>query len=341
MRLILLLVFGISLLGQRGYGAIDVPVEADTFAHAFQTATATPNSEIHLSAPVTEAVSVGANNTSLTITGNGMYGSSIYLNTSNSTFTVGSGLVTPLVIKNLKIVHGATSGGNTFQWTGLGVGSTVLLQNVWLDQRSTTNACVFLNVILTTPNQFTMNIYKVTRTGASQGVRQFAAIVSTDVINLRNGLLINETALGEGFNNSGSVHTSSIWKITNATVSGFDKAYSSVGVGTVVNTIFTGCTTSQSLTAPASTSDFTYMGRTNSIANPGTGSITITSARTFCDPVNYYISPASLTLNAGVSIDGVTGVDVGLNGVMQGSGGIYGMGCNPYSIAFCGGYNGR
>lgn len=69
MRLLLSIFVTMFLVVGSGHSAIDIPSQVDTFANAFATATATPNSVITLSAPITETVTVGAVNTSLTLRG--------------------------------------------------------------------------------------------------------------------------------------------------------------------------------------------------------------------------------------------------------------------------------
>jgi hypothetical protein len=249
-------------------------------------------------------------------------------------------LTSPVVFKNVSMTQ-TTVGNATFNWSAVGIGSSVYFENCVL--ANAVNTTVFrANSILTTTNQLSFYRCKFTNSvmtvaGSSSLLSVGALIISTNVIDFRDCLFIGGGD-GFGFNNDTSVHTSSIVKIQNCTFANMGTAYASKAVGTLKNNIFSGNTATLSLTSPATTADFDYNASTNAV-DFGTHAVTITAARTFCDTNNYYISPASLTLNAGVSIDGVTGVDIGLNGVKQGANNILGLGCNPYSLALCGGYS--
>ncbi len=261
-------------------------------------------------------------------------GTTITSTNTTAGVTITTGLTQAFVIRNV-VLRKTTSAVAVVFWSGLGAGASVSLSNVYILQETTASGFV-LGAVLNGTNLLNADRCTFHTTSTNGAFRIGGLIITGNTFYLKN--CIFKAPIGTGFLNNTSVHVASIGTLAYCDFVGCSTAYNSIGSGTVVNSILSGNTTDRNLTAPAATTDFSYCAYTNSNANPGTGSITITAARTFCDPTNYYISPASQTLNAGVSIAGVTGTDIGLNGVLQGSGNILGMGCNPYSLALCGGY---
>lgn len=307
--------------------------QVTSFTAAQQTATATPNSVIrYIDDSVTgEQLTVGAVNTSLTLELDGhTWGAP---NNASYCLNVGAGMVGTFTCNNGTLSRAVTESGALNRLVNLAPGALGVVN--------------LKRLKFVIDQSFPVNTALVQVTGAATSS---TVIERCESVTLGGGALFNFglTHAGTATVKSSRCSGSSFAGIRSVAVLPVSILYCDIldnakGIiettpNVIMNTIFAGNTIDRDITGTGSTSDFTYNAYTNSNADPGTGSITITAARTFCDQNNYWISPASLTLNAGVSIDGVTGVDLGLNGVKQGSGGILGMGCNPYSLALCGGY---
>ena len=335
MRLLFLILA--LLVGSRGWAQVSVCASGcnvTSFLNAQATATATPNEVILISGPITEAGSIASVNTSLTV--KSLNFSKWYMNTTSPNIAIGVGMASPLTVMGINFTHD-TGNANVFQWNNLAAGGNIaLIANSLTSNQA--DAVIASTDIFTTSNQFFIERCSVIKTGnpGGFGINLTGADITAGTVLIQN-CLINDPG-GVGGINLGGVSANVAYKIYNNDVIGCSTGFISTGAYDGKNNVFTGNTTDMTNSTSATNAMMQYSGFTTNVSSPGTGSITITAARTYSDPNKYYISPASLTKNAGISINGLTGTDTGLNGILQGSGGIIGMGCNPYSLALCGGY---
>jgi hypothetical protein len=328
MRFILTTLMFLMVLRADAEITVGAAGQVTSFAAAQQTATATPNSVIrYIDDSVTgEELTVNAVNTSLTLEGDGHTwgapsGAGYCLNVSSS--MLGSVTVNNFVFNRavtegsalnrlVQVVHGAT-GYTKLSRCGFIVNTGITVN---------TGAVIFNTTALST--YLIDRCYGSVPSGA---VLNFGA-TNAGVGSVRSGRF---TAIGNAIRSV---------SLTPVTIAYCDLLNSTTGFlattpNVVINTIFSGNTTDRNLSGTAATTDFTYCAYTNSNANPGTGSITITAAQAFCNQEKYWIRPGGPVWNSGVSIDGSTNVDIGLDGVRMGYQHLP-MGCMGGSTELCG-----
>lgn len=318
------------------------PGFVDTYAHAQQTATATPNEVIKQTAIVqSDTISVGNVNTSLTID---FEGNSIYTTGTTSLINVNSSLVGPLTIQNGAVSFGGnTAGNNWFYWSGLGTGSNIYLKNLTFDSGVSFNAAYFQEISaglnFSSVNQFVLDSCRFLNS-PNISLLNFSNAGSSssanDSVFYKNCLFNNSTnaAIAPYFSTSSILN-----KIQNCTFSNNVSAIFTNGPQTFIGTNNLFISNSTDLGGGMSGVSQTNSGSTNGTSGWGVSCIGNISASTeLCDKKNLFLSSASTTRNKGVSINGITGTIVGLDGILHGnacSAGNDDMGCNPYSPALC------
>jgi hypothetical protein len=232
--------------------------------------------------------------------------------------------------------------------SGVGAGSSYAILNNYFENNSNGGA-VSLNSVFTTTNQVYINgnVFYTTSGGTGRiNLSLTGAFTNDNVFTISNNLMIHASggnsrvgiSIGSGTSatSSGNIYNNTILMLTGASntalnysnkVTAKNNILSAVtgasvgGTGTLAMSQYTADTASQAL---------------------GTGSITITNNREFCETgKKYFLSPMAQCRNSGISITGVTKTQIGINGIMQGNSCTVGnsdMGCNPYSPALCGGY---
>lgn len=239
-------------------------------------------------------------------------------NTSNTpTLGITAGLTQGFLLRNITITQGLTGNRYCVNWSGIGNGSAVTVTNVNFINSDDDNGAFTIAALLTTANQFVMQDSFLNCTGnvGSSGCFQTAGLnVTANSINLfRDIIQGNLSASSMGIRLNTAVSATTYANIYNCDIRNFGVGYKAIGVTTVKNCIITGNTDDINLTAPASGADLTYTGFGENLASPGTGCVTITSARAYVNSGGLSIfdfrpSPASTINYAGNPITGVTDV---------------------------------
>jgi len=223
------------------------------------------------------------------------------------------------------------SSNHIINWPTLNVGGSLVVKNNVFTFTGGSGAPRGISefAVLTAANSFIVKNNKFYGTGTQSGLTM-SGLIAVDA-----GLIAENTFFNLQFATGCNTATVSAMDCYYNTYSSCPQATGGSGKQTHKNELYVNNTDDVSISGSASAADFSYCGfGQDSGAGMGTGVITgLNYSRELCDKTMFFISPASQTRGLGVSISGLTGVDV-IDGVKVG----LDMGYSPYSLAHCGGY---
>jgi hypothetical protein len=332
-----------------GWGQVIIPT-VDTFAHALQTATATPNSVIQVnSGPITEQVNLGQVNTSLTIQGANKAVTWARINAVNLAIT--NALTHPVTIKNITMWNSSTNASNEISWNTVSVGANVDIENCNIIYAGGVTTAAFPSAInfgvsLVSANELTIKNCFITQTGIDSGGGAVNGI-ATGINGIAGGVLI-QNCLITGFGNPGidvfvnggnnEMTVENCIIAANGRVGGSQIDGNGTTPVSLINCLVINPAGAIDIGAACRSAAVIYNGLSTNPGSLGISNITnVTLARELSDRNNFWLSPASQTMGKGLSIIGLTQTMLGLNGILQGYSGLQDIGCNPYSFALVGG----
>lgn len=341
MRLILS-ALAIFILSTRVYGTVTVCASGcntTSITSAVATATATPNSVIQLndSSITNEAVTIGALanvNTSLTFQA---INNCVWAATgADANFTIGAALTSPVTLKNMTMTHSGTAGA-VATWSGIGVGASLFMQKLTIRQLTDSTAVNEL-VTLVSGSQFVVDkcdFYGPSLTGSNVLLNVAGASIFAGSSLIKNSSFTCVAGGGRGITSADTSATATVG-IYYCTISGAAIGLRAVGGFDMKNCILINNTADDTLTSPAVITMAVNCGFGQRASGATTSIYGLTNANTFSDRnfFNYFLGPQATCRGAGVSINGITQVDVANNGVITG----LDIGARPYSLALCGGY---
>jgi hypothetical protein len=333
MRQILLGLFFLLLTCPCFGGVIHIPADVDTFAHAKQTCTATTTPGIvQIDANTSEQYlfnssaigTVQGANRGITI--NGGIGSAVTFNSTALTF--------PVTIKNISIVSNTNFSLIVTNTVGKGFG--FYFDNIYAENNGG-GSVILVGTIPGNAGDYTIINSTLYGKRASSGN---ADIKIASNCTVSASIRIINSKLKPSFNGikaDGGTSANPVFSVLNCDIHGCSRGVTAtMGMG-VTNTLLFLNTIDDTLSLGANISYFQNCGFGTRVSGAGTGCVYgLTTANTFCDPNNYWLSPDPLVMNGGVSINGITNSLIGLNEVKLGGSGVIEMGCMGYSPAFCG-----